>query len=460
MRKTIEGLSFIRGALLLSVLLLGFFFRTLGLENISAWGDEVASWYYSQHLGMIMPNESHTPGYYFLCWIWYAIFPKTILSLRYFSISLTLGLALLGSFFYFKRQGFKKASYLFTLWWLWPTSLIFDRQARHYGLYFDLTLLVLILWPERRSLNKYVWWILLAFYQFIHPLAVIPILFLCGIDQLNKRDHFKLCLFDLSSSLPVMIYYLVRFSLYGQERVMSNIAWISTRPLTFIRDILMLFAGDSFPLNQFYFIPWPVFFFLMAGILILFLVRNTRAKLTNAALIHAVVVVLLTVGIVELSALGGTNLRISRYYIYAVAFFLFALVDSQTEESERQFDVKFFILFFFLTSYSTFLQKPWNFYQWDDQIVQEFKRDHPEYKTDKNLVICGNRFQLLYYFDRDYAGCSEEAFKRYYEAVDFSFFDLNGNDKLTLAYLMQNGKVSQVKEYDHAYYFHFQRGIK
>ena len=450
MLKKIEDSTFICGVLFFATLFLGIIFRVVGLADTSAWGDEVASWYYSQNLSQVISFESHTPVYYFLCRLWTTVFPETILSLRYFSIVSGLIIILLSSYFVMKKTGKSLALLLFATWWLWPTMIIFSRQARHYGLYADLTLLILVIWGLRVELKKWYLWGLLAFYQSLHPLAVIPSFFLFFRDFYVQRNIRKF-LFEASSVLPVSLYYAYRFLIQGQEKVMSNIAWIDNDSSTFLKSLMLLFAGDSYPFSLFYPVTQTGFFFLLLSLVLIFYVRKSFiTNLKKSFPLNFVSIFVVTILFVELSAhVVGINFRISRYFIFLLPFFIFYLTLIASLWSLKEIQIKTLLVVISLTTYVVVFQKPWGYYVWDDQIVESLKGNLREKSESKELVICASGFQLKYYFNRPYSNCSEEAFKNYYLNKDFYFFDLNGNDKFLVLSLIEKMKVDEYKRYGH-----------
>ena len=450
MLKKNEDSTLISRVLFFSVISLGLLFRVVGLGDTSAWGDEVASWYYSQNLSHVILHESHTPVYYFLCRLWISIFPDTILSIRYFSILSSLGILLYCVYLVWRKLGKEIGLLLLTTWWLWPTMIIFDRQARHYGLYANLTLLLLVIWSLKKEIRRWSLWTVMAFYQALHPLAVISSFFLIFKDFYTQRNIRKF-LFKASSVLPVSFYYAYRFLNQGQEKVMSNIAWVNNDSSTFLKSLMLLFAGDSYPFSLFYPVTKAGFFFLLLSMVMIFYARKSfKTNLKKSLPINFVSIFMITMLFVELSAhIMGVNFRISRYFIFLIPFLIFYLILTASVWSLKETQVKTFLVFISLTTYVVIFQKPWNYYYWDDQIVESLKGDLKEKSESKELVICANAFQLKYYFNRPYSNCSEEAFKNYYQNKDFFFFDLNGNDKFLALYMIENMKVEESKRYGH-----------
>jgi hypothetical protein len=228
MRNDSWGLSFIGGAFLLSALFFGLFFRIIGLADASAWGDETATWYFALNLEAVFAFESHTPFFYALGRLWFTIFPETILSLRYLSITLNvLALAMAGVLVARNREP-RRGYLLLVLWWLWPVAVIYSRQGRHNALYADLMLLALVLWTYRETFPRWSIWAAFAASSLVHPFALLPAAVLLAVDLRARRLRPWDCLFYLTSFLPVIAYYLFRFLTFGPRRVLMTVNWIST----------------------------------------------------------------------------------------------------------------------------------------------------------------------------------------------------------------------------------------
>lgn len=450
MHKFFKDLSFYGGVLFLAVFFIGIIIRFVGLAETSAWGDEVASWYFAQNLSNVFYTESHTPVYYFLCKIWMFVFPTSILSLRYFSIFLSLFVLLVSCFLIYRKSGAKTSLVVFSLWWLWPTMVIYSRQARHYSFYLDLTLLVLVMWDQKKSFNKWLLWGVLAFYQFNHPLAVIVVGFLAFWDFYSERINRQL-IFTLSSAAPVTFYYLARLLFQGHEKVASNISWINADTFSFFKSMLILFAGDSFPFSKFYPVQPYGFSFLIISVLLALLIKSDlRSVFKNNWLLKAISLFLLTQVLIESLGLLNFNLRISRYFIYVVGLFIFSAYKMSESWSEREKLTRCGLVSGILIFYSFVFHKPWQFYLWDDQNVSRFEQEMSVLPA-KDIVICASAFQLEYYFQRSYlGGCSEQALNLLKERKPFYFFDLNGNDKYTTMYLIESATIESYQKFDHS----------
>lgn len=451
MRKFLKDYSFIGVVLVISVFGLGGLFRVLNIESVSAWGDEVASLYYAQHLDRVFLYESHTPFYYLICKLWMGVFPDTIVSLRYLFISLSFLLTALSSFILSKRRGSGAALIFFILWWLWPTDVIFSRQARHYSLYAEMTFLLLILWDSRSYYARKWLLVLWSLFQFIHPFTLLPVWFLSFYDFVKKKSDRKELLCFLSTSLPLMLYYGVRFLFQGREKVLSNISWVSENFPTFQKSLLLLFMGDSIPLTKIFplSLPYGLLMLLLVGACFLFRKDFFHHFKQNEKMLKFFQLYLMTILFVEIFSFFVTNVRTSRYYIFLVPFFIFALLDWIIENNPKRNLKLATFLALVLIGYNFFVLRPWRNYAWDDQNVAEFK-SYLKLLPPRELVVCANAFQLDYYFQRPYKTCTDVALRLHLNKQSFYLFDLTGNDKLLMLFLLNSGHIDKFHKFNQA----------
>ena len=451
MLKKLENHSFLGVVLFVSVLYLGLFLRIFGIETNSSWGDEVASLYYAQHLDRVFFYESHTPFYYGLCRLWMTIFPETILSLRYMFVSLSLFFALISSYVILKKRNVGLALVCFVLLWLWPTDISYSRQARHYSLFYEMCFLLLVLWGVRAEISRKVLWAVWATFQLIHPFALIPVFFLMLWDFVRKKLSWHEIRFFLTTSLPLVGYYLVRFFFFGRERVLSNISWVNFNFDHFVISVFKMFAGDIFPFNNFYPLGVTEMVLIPIVTLAIFLIPGliNRKKIDFWPLIRFVALFVLTLAIAEIVSHFFTNIRISRYFIFVVAFMLYGLFALAKDLDYKKCLGISFALAIVLGVYTMQFMQPWRKYTWDDENVESFKEFY-KHLPERPLVICANAFQLDYFFQRKYVGCSEAALRLHLGKKDFYLFDLTGNDRMLALFLMNNAKIDNYEKFNQA----------
>lgn len=441
--------------LVISLLLLGLFLRIYHLDLISSWGDEVASWYYSDNLLSVFSRETHTPTYYFLCKIWTIIFPHTILSLRYFSIVSSLLILSCSAFFLLRRKyGFESALFFFGLTWLWPSAIAYDRQARHYSLYASLTLLLLVIWDQRKIIRPSVIWIFFAFYISLHPLAIIPVFFLIFWGFYEERKISRMLTY-LTSALPVVLYYCLRFFLQSYHGVVRDIGWIYNDTFFFLKSLFLMYAGDAYPFKVFFPIDRIVFAVFSLGFFLCFIPPKGRLKSYAGYLKQPLVLFVLTFIVVELVSLIGPNLRINRYYIYLVGFLLFGMTKLGAEEELSYKKTRMVLLVSGLLIYNLLVFKPWSFYEWDDQSLAQFRSDLNGPLKKKKVVICATAFQQKYYFGTELGYCWDKAREKRNLNEDYYVFDLNDSNA-SLIEELSPGTEADMRQYGRSKLFFIQ----
>lgn len=347
-------------------------------------------------------------------------------------------------------MGRERGILFFVLVWLWPTLVIYDRQARHYSFLADLMLLILAV-RNFQARNSKVLWILYAVTAALHPLGYIAALFFILYDYL-KDKNLKKRLFEASSILPVLLYYLFRFLGQGQDRILRNISWIKAETYEFLRFLFLLFGGEAYPFTTFYPVGSWETLGLLIGVVLIFLARKEPLQnLKGSRVGQFFCLILFTLICVEAAGAVGVNLRINRYYIFLVPFFLFSLFQTSKIWSRNEVALRGTAIFLLLLSYHALSFRPWSYYEGDDQVVTEVKSEFGSLVKHPDFIICAHKYQYDYYFGISSYNCSEEALKRLKAKKDFYFFDLNGNDKYTAIYLMQNMEAVEYRKYRHAF---------
>lgn len=443
--------------LFLSVLFLGIFLRLISLSEISSWNDEIATWYFANNINVVFSSESHTPIYYLICRVWIYLTTNTIFSIRVLSIVLSYCTLFLCIQFLKNTSKFLILGVV-TFWSLVPTFIVYDRQARHYGFFAELAFLLLIIWDYKSDVRFFLKWFLMTFIQILHPLAFIQVIFLVLLDFARSKISIKEGLYLISSSLPVSVYYLLRFYFQDFKTVTANIAWIRNDFVEFFKSLILMFAGDSYPFTLVFPLSADVAIFsCFVLFLSFFILTGWKPLFLSEKFIRFLLMCIFIIMLVESLAYAGLNLRISRYYIFIVPFLLVSLIDFIKNVQTKSF-LLLLVTSFILISYNLFQLKPWRTYEWDDDNVSAFKIDNPSYLNDNDLLICGNKMNVEYYFNKYFGNCSEEAFKRYYLKKNFKVFDISGEQSsvaLSL-YLSNFGNVRDMKFYGRAFYFRFE----
>jgi hypothetical protein len=209
--------------------------------------------------------------------------------------------------------------------------------------------------------------------------------------------------------------------------------------------------GDSYPLTKVF--PIPPMLGLIMVILVMLTVIFQNGFLSSLKykenFLKFFQLFLLTVIFVELCSFFFTNIRISRYYIYLVPFFLYALLDWVQEFEFRKNLIRGILLAVVLVSYNLLVFRPWRTYTWDDQNVADFK-SYLQSLPPRELVVCAQPFHQEYYFKKASQNCTEQALKLHLNKKNFYLFDLTGNDKLLALFLVNSGHIEHYQKFNHA----------
>ncbi|MBA2406175.1 MAG: hypothetical protein H0V66_15475 [Bdellovibrionales bacterium] len=168
---------------------------------------------------------------------------------------------------------------------------------------------------------------------------------------------------------------------------------------------------------------------------------------TNEKLLQFLQLFLLTIILAELVTYFLTNIRIGRYYIYLVPFFVYALLE-WVKESEIRLNLKLaFSLMTILFCYHALVLRPWRTYEWDDQNVAGLK-SYLKHLPQRELVICANAFQLDYYFQQQWSNCTDVALRLHLNKKSFYLFDLTGNDRMLMIYLLNSKRIDKYQKFN------------
>jgi uncharacterized membrane protein len=438
-RKYFEDLSFEEGVLLFTAFVFAVFLRFYDLGAQQPWTDELASWFYLRNLGQVFQYESQSPLYYFLLRLFLGE-NADVLSIRMFSgcisiLNLVLIYLLARNIF---DKGKATAIVIFIVFC--PADIVHSRMGRHYSLLLEGSLIFLLLMKGQVRT-----WILSVFaflMGFIHVFFLIPMTIVLGFDFYRQRNIKRVATIFFSS-LGILIYYFVRFLVYGKDYVGGNLVWNKATFGNFINLVVAQFFGESYPRS--YFFPFDIY--LSWSILILMLGYLLYRRKESAFLFLAVLCGSLL--FIEFSNLVWINFRINRYVIYLSAFLIFAFVDSLTKVRLRES-----LLIYFFSILLLIPLKPFGLYPWDDDTVASWKQVSSQ-NPDISRVICVNRFQSGYYELNSPESCFDNMAK-----IDIKkpllFFDLNNNDRAVAAYLLSQMRPVWIKNFDHSRIIRFE----
>lgn len=331
MLKNIQGrfnneaaLIFLRSHFLDLIIFFSLFFFQLVFRFYrpdihGAWDDEVATLFFSTNLEVVFNRDSHSLFYYLFVSPISLLDPLNFVQARILHGVLNLGLTIL--IMWRSRLVFTEGQWLFfnSIYGLHPLVFGMSRLFRTYGPLIDLTTLLIIeckLYQSKRRIFL-VSMLQTAFY----PLMVIPLM----IETLfhhRKKEISKVFFF---ASLPCLIYYFAKI-VFDQGRF-NYILWIDSSYLKFFNDLTDLLAGSFVPFYRS--LDYGSGKFILAIIFAGMLLSAFFFKLQEGK--KGILKFVTTFGIVYFGINFTSlflDLRISRYYVFLLPYFLFALTYS------------------------------------------------------------------------------------------------------------------------------------
>lgn len=424
MRKYFEGHSPKGVVIIFCAFALAIFLRFYALSVQSPWTDEIASWWYLRHLDTVFYRESHSPLFYGILRVFLGS-EATLSAIRHFVAAISV-LHLI-EFFFLGQLALKKRAFL--LFWvlicLNPADIVHARMARHYSWLLEGSLVYFLLW----KIGARQWSKLLTgtFTAFIHVFAVIPITVLAGYDFYRSRKWRDLGI-SLIPCFLVSVYYASRFVIFGREKVLANISWVSSPFYQFFTSTVTQFFGDSYPRFEFY----PVLPELCAILfgLSLALILYYRKPSGRIFLILAITSIL----IVEM-LMPFTSFRVNRYLIYLSGFWLYAIADSLEDVKDYIFYPVMVMPVLFLLYFNPLLNYPW-----EDARVERWKA-YRKSEPDTQFLVCANDYQNEYYDFKPGGECLDRVL-----LIDntkpFIFFDMTGTQTYIVASFLEKMDVT------------------
>ena len=299
----------------ISFLFFGILLRFLNIDFHGIWRDEIATLFFSSHLSEVFTGDSHSLFYYlFMSPVGY-LSDFDLVWMRYFEGGVSLLLYFI--IVYRSRLIFNSQEWFVfnSIYGLHPAVIGLARLARPYTLLLDLTTLLII---ERKVGNKK----LIYFYAFLlisfYPLAIIPLFFEWFFSSQRKEMIKGFVLV----SLPTFLYY--GFKLIFDQKKFSYIGWINSNWKFFLEDINSLLLGNHFPYYQGKDLLFANYFALEIIVGLMVVCFFAREKKKTRSLIEFIVVYGgVLIGINLFSYL--IDLRVQRYYVFLIPYFLIAL---------------------------------------------------------------------------------------------------------------------------------------
>lgn len=438
-RKYFEDLSFTEGVLLVSTISFAVFIRFYGIEVQEPWTDELATWFYLRNVDQIFPYESHSPLYYLVLRFLFGS-EASLTSLRIFSASFSV-LSLITVYFLGRRFLDKnKALAIVILLAFSPADIVHSRMARHYSILLQGTMIFLFM--MKGNVRTWIVSLFAALMGFVHVFFLIPMTIILGFDYFRTKN-LKKNLLIFTSSLGILVYYILRIIIFGSGHVGDSVSWNGSGFHNFMNQIAAQFLGDAYPRFVIYPTDLTLAWTLVGGLFFFICYKRKESALLLIS------VVLGSVLFIEICNLAWVNFRINRYVIYLCGLMAYALVDSFKDIKWKHLLILYFGSLILIVHLNLLANYPW-----DDEVIRVWKKttgDNPQ----TNQLVCSNRYQSAYYELKAPLLCG-----RYIQSIDTSkpllFLDLNNNDSFVTVHLMNRMRPVLYKNFRHSKIIHFE----
>lgn len=429
------------------------YFRFYNLEFHGLWRDEVATMFFSHFPLSSVAGDSHSFFYYLLIGPLSLITSSDIFSLRVFHG--ILGLIILGIAVLRGRKlfSFDQWIFIFSIYSLHPVVFGFSRLARPYGLLMDLSLLFIIecrLLSSRKSIFA-----LGTLLGVLHPFG----LFVLGFEYVYSKHKDFLWKTLLIASIPSLLYYGAKFLFI--ENQLGFISWIQVDSVIFLKDLSGLLFGSFYPYyNDFspFFGVWLLVFFAILSLFVMIFFNDETVWIESAFFFGIFFFIYITFNGISFFQ----DLRISRYFVFLVPYFVIYLSALLTRKEAWALPstlVLLGLIFFQIVYYRPFFTPQASF----DSFTREIRVFSESFNSP--VLACGQRFHNWYFETLGFKSCqkgetviqfSEMATPYIYAYIDRSFTPIiffGNNFKTHKLNLRPEGNIlviSNTREANHA----------
>jgi hypothetical protein len=290
----------------------------------------------------------------------------------------------------------------------------FSRLVRPYGLIIDLTTILII---ESRLGAKRRFLFTSFFLSLLHPLSIIPSYFEAFLAQ-KRAEKLKGVLF---TTLPVIIYYLLKFVM--GRKVLTPISWIKATSLEFILRLNGALTGVDFPLYQGF--PGITGSLILGSLVIyLFLKLFRRNLFSKQGWCLSFFLIYIGITLFTFILTPVLNLKIVRYFVFILPYFLFALLSLIAGRSHFK-KVIIVLIPSLLLSYTVFIKPYYNNKASFGSLLQRVKNLSD--MSGVPVLFCGYKFHNWFLKKQGYLICSSdkdlESFVSHKEGILVSIHD-------------------------------------
>lgn len=368
------------------------YFRFFDLSFHGLWRDEIATMFFSAFPFSSISGDSHSFIYYLIVSPLSFFGSTNLYSFRLFHA--VAGVLVLGLAIYRSRKLFTPAqwAFIFSLYGLHPVVFGMARLARPYGLLMDLSLLLII--ECRRSDSRKMIFILATLLGLLHPVGLFVLIF----EYVYSRHHEFRKIFAFAAA-PSLIYYGIKVLFFQNQ--LTFVSWIKTDSLAFLKDLSGLFFGVFYPYyNNFpaFLGVWLLILILIFSLCVLIIKKDSFLWKESAFFFGIVLFIFISFNVLAFFQ----DLRISRYFVFLIPYFIIYLSCMFTRTNSWALPstlVLMSLMFIQTVYYKPYFTPSVSF----DSFVQEIKTSSESFNSP--VLACGQRFHNWYFEKLGFESC-------------------------------------------------------
>ena len=279
----------------ISLLIIAFFFRIIGISTRRIWYDEAFSILFSEKgissmlLGTLTPTgtgtaDIHPLGYYSILWGWIQLFERSLISVRSLSILAGLGIVILaykiGAYLFHKKLGLLAAFFVA----LAPFQIHYAQEIRMYAFLGFWLLLALYAFLKGIKDGDWRWGIVFsvsaALAQYTHNLAAFFLISL-ALTPLFMKNVKMIRATIWSGALAVLLYTPWLVHLPDQLSKVQGGYWVAQPEFAQLITLLLSYV-TNLPLPDAWLLPALLVTFLPVAIALRQTFYALRQKEPNA----------------------------------------------------------------------------------------------------------------------------------------------------------------------------------
>lgn len=398
-----------------SVFILGCIARFCFYDLVSLSSDEIASIYFSLHPSEIFASETHPPLYYLFLYPFSSgigAYELRILTAGLSIILITYALVLSR-----ERMSWKGTAILATFLFLSPADIFSARIVRQYGLFLELTMVLLFLGHSGKPRWPF---LLVAFIlSGIHPLGWIPFTAIMIVRCIGERKISRESMLECLVLVPLVVWYLAKLLLRGKAGFFTHFSGNPNKYAPFSIDFFNWLGGEHFPRINFFPLPLQSFWLTVGIVTAAFAFGLIFRKKLSRSFLLLVSCFTLSFGFAFIFSQFIADIWNGRYFIFLLAPVYLLLAEVLQEFRWSQ------LIVLPVLALNLIWLEPFHFYPSERELVnyyRDVKAKHPEMK----LVFCGNVFQHWYYVGGKFESCDRDLDAVRVSGKEFVLVDLNG----------------------------------